>query len=184
MDKPSAAKPLRCSRTLDFPIGVSVTVLPELTSMRAASLKPFSFRSDPCPSEKSVVQYGVSKPRFTRMNTDKPYFYLSHSAGWVLHPARCWAGLGKLRDLRLEIQDKRTSKSGYLTPAVQQNVEISATGHALADADLVTGFGALVGTPECMSLEQAGFNNLDFVSSFFIILEICKSMTSPSLLST
>lgn len=36
-----------------------------------------------------------------------------------------------------------------------------ATGHALADIDLVTGFGALVGTPEYMSPEQAGFNNLD-----------------------
>ncbi len=36
-----------------------------------------------------------------------------------------------------------------------------ATGHALTDIDLVTGFGALVGTPEYMSPEQAGFNNLD-----------------------
>ncbi len=36
-----------------------------------------------------------------------------------------------------------------------------ATGHALTDADLVTGFGALVGTLEYMSPEQAGFNNLD-----------------------
>ncbi len=36
-----------------------------------------------------------------------------------------------------------------------------ATGHALTDMDLVTGFGALVGTPEYMSPEQAGFNNLD-----------------------
>ena len=36
-----------------------------------------------------------------------------------------------------------------------------ATGQALADVDLVTGFGSLVGTPEYMSPEQAGFNNLD-----------------------
>ncbi len=36
-----------------------------------------------------------------------------------------------------------------------------ATGHALTEMDLVTGFGALVGTPEYMSPEQAGFNNLD-----------------------
>ena len=36
-----------------------------------------------------------------------------------------------------------------------------ATGPQLTDHSLLTGFGAVVGTPEYMSPEQAGFNNLD-----------------------
>src|SRR5262249_12174795 len=36
-----------------------------------------------------------------------------------------------------------------------------ATGHELTDKTLVTGFGAVVGTLEYLSPEQAGFNQLD-----------------------
>jgi non-specific serine/threonine protein kinase/serine/threonine-protein kinase len=59
-----------------------------------------------------------------------------------------------------------------------------AAGQALTDATLVTGFGALVGTPEYMSPEQANVNNLDIdtrsdVYSLGVLLYELLTGTTP-----
>ena len=59
-----------------------------------------------------------------------------------------------------------------------------ATGATLTDHSLVTGFGAVVGTPEYMSPEQANFNNLDIdtrsdVYSLGVLLYELLTGTTP-----
>jgi WD40 repeat protein len=59
-----------------------------------------------------------------------------------------------------------------------------ATGQALTDKTLLTGFGALVGTPEYMSPEQASLNNLDIdtrsdVYSLGVLLYELLTGTTP-----
>ncbi len=59
-----------------------------------------------------------------------------------------------------------------------------ATGQALTDKTLMTGFGALVGTPEYMSPEQASLNNLDIdtrsdVYSLGVLLYELLTGTTP-----
>lgn len=50
---------------------------------------------------------------------------------------------------------------GRVVPKVIDFGVAKATGQALTEATVLTGFGALVGTPEYMSPEQASLNNLD-----------------------
>src|SRR5205823_7544429 len=59
-----------------------------------------------------------------------------------------------------------------------------ATGSPLIDKTLVTGLGAVVGTPEYMSPEQASFNNLDIdtrsdVYSLGVLLYELPTGTTP-----
>ncbi len=50
---------------------------------------------------------------------------------------------------------------GHAVPKVIDFGVVKAAGQLLTEATLHTGFGAVVGTPEYMSPEQASFNNLD-----------------------
>ncbi len=61
---------------------------------------------------------------------------------------------------------------------------VKATGQTLTDKTLMTGFGALVGTPEYMSPEQASLNNLDIdtrsdVYSLGVLLYELLTGTTP-----